>query len=193
MAREIAILRHMTEHNSPYPSDLQVAAQDSLDLPLQAATPCLADNRADISPAAKTVLKGTKRLLGSLGYGAIEEFPLKNNRRADLLAISKKADLSIVEVKSGIADFRADTKWTDYLDFCDRFFFAVSPDFPIDYIKNHPAYSERVGIILADQHGGEIIVPSIALPLHTSRRKTIVQRLAFIAGRRAIGDAFVNL
>jgi len=56
-------------------------------------------------------------------------------RRADVIALSAAGEIVIVEVKSGRADFQSDRKWPEYLEFCDRFFFAIEPDFP----ARHPA------------------------------------------------------
>ena len=53
------------------------------------------------------------------------EVPLPNGRRADMMAIGAKGELTIVEIKVCRADLLGDQKWTDYLDYCDRFFWAV--------------------------------------------------------------------
>ncbi len=94
--------------------------------------------------ASKTAKAGAKtfarcfRLLESMGHGALTEFPLKNGRRADILSLGEKGELWIVEVKSGVPDFRADHKWQDYLEWCDRFFFAVGPEFPAGSCPKKP-------------------------------------------------------
>jgi hypothetical protein len=36
----------------------------------------------------------------------------------------------IVEIKSSLADFRADRKWRDYVACCDRLYFAISDSTP---------------------------------------------------------------
>ena len=46
-------------------------------------------------------------------------------RRADIVALATDATIHIVEIKSSVADFRADTKWRDYRANCDRLFFAI--------------------------------------------------------------------
>ncbi len=58
----------------------------------------------------------------SLGYSSITELPLVNGRRADIVSVAPDGGICIVEVKSCVADFRADRKWLDYLDYCDRFY-----------------------------------------------------------------------
>ncbi len=63
-------------------------------------------------PAAALLLaRGVCRALDQLGYASLVEFPLANGRRADVLALGKAGDLVIVEIKSSVADFRADRKW----------------------------------------------------------------------------------
>ena len=84
--------------------------------------------------AAARICRGVVRLLDGLGFASLQEFPLKARRRADVIALDAAGEIVIVEVKSGRADFQSDRKWPDYLEFCDRFFFAVEPDFPRDIL-----------------------------------------------------------
>ncbi len=74
--------------------------------------------------------RGICRALDQLGYASLVEFPLANGRRADILALGKTGDFMIVEIKSSVADFRADRKWAFYRDFADRLYFAVPNEFP---------------------------------------------------------------
>jgi hypothetical protein len=46
-------------------------------------------------------------------------------RRADIFALASDAAIFIVEIKSSVADFRADTKWRARRAHCDRMFFAI--------------------------------------------------------------------
>src|SRR5258708_38044764 len=82
------------------------------------------------SATALAVARGTTRLLHSLGFSVVSELPLPSGRRADLAALGGAGDLWIVEIKSSIADFRADQKWMDYRLHCDRLFFATTPGGP---------------------------------------------------------------
>ena len=41
-------------------------------------------------------------------------------------ALNGEGALLIVEIKSSVADFRADRKWRDYAAHCDRLYFAIS-------------------------------------------------------------------
>ena len=84
------------------------------------------------SPTALAIARGTTRLLHSLGFSAVSELPLASGRRADLVALGAKGDVWIVEIKSSIADFRADQKWMDYRRHCDRLFFATTLEVPCD-------------------------------------------------------------
>ena len=102
-----------------------------------------------LGPALKTArpepkpLRGAIRLLESMGHGTLTEFPLKSGRRADILSLGEKGEIWIVEVKSGVPDFRSDRKWQDYLEWCDRFFFAVGPEFPAEILPSEAACSSR--------------------------------------------------
>jgi hypothetical protein len=78
---------------------------------------------------APSLARGVCRALELLGYVSLVEFPLANGGRADILALGKTGDLLIVEIKSSVADSRADRKWIAYRDFSDRLYFAVPRDF----------------------------------------------------------------
>ena len=82
------------------------------------------------APVAALLARGVCRALEQLGYASLLEFPLANGRRADILALGRGGDLAVIEIKSSVADFRADRKWTEYRDFADRFYFAVPNNFP---------------------------------------------------------------
>ena len=126
-------------------------------------------------------LRGTMRLLDSLGHGALTEFPLKSGRRADILSLGLKGEIWIVEVKSGVADFRADHKWQDYLEWCDRFFFAVGPEFPATMLP------EEAGLVIADGYGAELVREPGPAALSGARRKALTLRFALLAARRLSG------
>src|SRR5262249_48372115 len=104
--------------------------------------------RPDITLA---VCRGACRLMRQAGYSVLLEVPLPDGRRADILAVSRSGELTIVEVKSSLEDWRVDAKWPDYLGWCDQLFFAVPADFPQVLI---PA---EIGLIVADAYGGEML------------------------------------
>src|SRR5258705_11258535 len=95
-------------------------------------------------PPALVVARGTTRLLHSLGFAVVSELPLASGRRADLVALGSDGELWIVEIKSSIADFRADQKWIDYRLHCDRLLFATTLDVPCEI------FPQDAGLIVAD-------------------------------------------
>lgn len=132
------------------------------------------------SPAALELQRGASRLLASHGFAAVAELPLASGLRADIAALSEAGEIWIVEIKSCLADFRSDAKWAGYRDYCDRFFFAVAPDFPIDVLP------EDAGLILADKYGGDVARAAPLAKLAPSRRKAMLVRLARCAAQRLL-------
>ena len=114
------------------------------------------------------VTRGAARLVANMGYAPLTEVCLPNGRRADVLALGKKGDIIIVEVKSGLDDYRVDRKWQEYAPFCDAFYFAVAPEFPADILP------DDVGLIVADGFGGAVIREAIPAPLAAARRKAML-------------------
>lgn len=129
------------------------------------------------SPIAFGVQRGVRRLFADLGHVTIPEFTLANGRRADLIALGPGGQLTIVEIKSGLADFRADRKWPDYRDYCDRFYFAVPDDMPTDVLP------EDTGLIVADAFAAAILREPPEHPLAGARRKAVTLRFAHSAAR----------
>lgn len=130
------------------------------------------------SDAAAAITRGVRRMLAERGVRGLVEFSLANGRRADILALADDGEVTIVEVKSSIIDFKTDQKWPEYLDYCDRFFFAVDADFPVDLI---PA---ECGLIIADAFGAEIIRPAPLAKLAAARRKALTLKVAHTAMAR---------
>lgn len=124
------------------------------------------------------VTRGTLRLMQSMGYAALPEMPLGNGRRADLVGLDKAGGVVIAEVKSCLSDFRADTKWQDYLPYSDDFYFAVDANFPRAVLDEAASLPDITGIIIADAFGGEVIRPALTRKLHPARRKTLHLRMA---------------
>lgn len=130
------------------------------------------------SAIALEIQRGVIRMLASHAIACLPEFALPNGRRADLIAIAADGEIWIVEIKSSLNDFRTDNKWPEYNDFCDRFFFAVRPDFPSDVLP------EESGLILADKYGGEIVRKMDAGRLAPARRKALTLKFARAAAAR---------
>ena len=138
----------------------------------------MTDPDPEFPATAARILRGATRLLEGLGYAAIAEYTLGNGRRADILAIDGAGQVTIVEIKSSRADFAADHKWRDYLEFCDRFYFAVEPEFPLGLLP------EEVGLIFADAHGGSIRRECALQPINGNRRRSLILGVALTASRR---------
>lgn len=130
------------------------------------------------SDRALEIQRGTGRLLRHYGFVSLPEVTLKSGRRADLLAINTKGEIWIVEIKSSLADFRADKKWPDYWDFCDRLFFATNQETPEEI------FPDETGLIIADAHGAEIVRDVEQRRLAAARRKALTLRFAQIAASR---------
>lgn len=130
------------------------------------------------SLAASHIARGVGRMLVSLGLASVPELALPNGRRADLVALSQKGDVWIIEIKSSVEDFRADQKWPQYWECCDQLYFAVAPTFPRELLP------QEAGLIVADRFGGEIVrsVPDMRLPAH--RRRAMSLRFARVAAAR---------
>jgi hypothetical protein len=127
---------------------------------------------------AALLARGVGRALAQLGYAGLLEVPLANGRRADVMALGRGGEVAIVEIKSSLADFRADRKWPDYWEFCDRLYFAVASDFPRDLI---PA---ECGLIVADPFGAAVLRPSPVRPLAAARRRAVTLRFALLGAQR---------
>ena len=133
------------------------------------------------SETALAVARGTARLLLSLGFCCVSELPLPSGRRADLVALGGGGEIWIVEIKSSVADFRADHKWEEYRWHCDRLFFATASHVPLDI------FPEDAGLILADAYGAEIMRDAPAHKLPAATRKAMMLRFARCAAMRRTG------
>jgi hypothetical protein len=127
---------------------------------------------------AGEVARGVSRLLLQMGFSPILEFTLANGRRLDVAALGADGTLLGVEIKVALADLRGDTKWPEYLDYCEHFYFAIPPDFPDEHVP------PGTGLIVADRYGGAIVRPAIPAPVHASRRKAVTLRFAKVAADR---------
>jgi hypothetical protein len=118
-----------------------------------------------------------RHLLGH-GFATVEELVPAPGLRVDVMALGPKGEVWVIECKSGLADFRSDRKWQGYLDWCDRFFWAVDADFPTEILP------EETGLILADAYDAEIVRMGPETPLAPARRKVMVQKFARHAALR---------
>ena len=137
----------------------------------------------DEPPIAADVARGVTRLFCRHDIFAICEMPLPNGRRADLMAIDSKGGLTIVEIKVAKADLVGDCKWTDYLEYCDRFFWAVPAH--LAHILEEERYQPGdAGLIVADRYDAAIVREAAHRPLPAARRKAELLRFARRAARR---------
>lgn len=132
-------------------------------------------------PAGVRIARGVCRLLASHGFAPLVEVVPAPGLRVDVMALGPRGEIWVVECKSGPADLRTDRKWSGYLAWCDRYFWAVAPDFPTGILP------EAGGLILADAFGGEVVRMGAETPLPAARRKALTLRFARIAAWRQLG------
>lgn len=150
---------------------------------------------ADAPPIAAEVARGVTRLLCRHDLFAMCEVPLPNGRRADLMAIGGRGELTIVEIKVSKADLLGDQKWTDYLEYCDRFFWAV-PQALSHLLDDARFLPDHAGLMVADRYDAVVVREPSTRPLAPARRKAETLRFARRAARRlsaqidpSLGDA----
>ena len=138
---------------------------------------------ADAPPIAAEVARGVTRLFCRQDLFAMCEVPLPNGRRADMMAIDAKGGLTIVEIKVAKADLLGDGKWFDYLDYCDRFYWAVPPSLAA-ICEGECFLPNTAGLIVADRYDAAITREAAHRPLAAARRKAEVLHFARRAARR---------
>lgn len=146
-------------------------------MPIQIATAAIpVDGRQ--SETALAVARGTSRFLASLGFSTLSEVPLPSGRRADLVAISGKGDIWIIEIKSSRNDLRVDQKWSEYRAHCDRLFFAFTQDLPCEI------FPPETGLIVADAYGAYLHCEAPEHRLPAATRKAMLLRFGLTASSR---------
>lgn len=129
---------------------------------------------------AADIVRGVQRMMAEFGFATLTEMTLANGRRADVIGVSGKGEIVIIEVKSCLNDFATDQKWPEYRDYCDRFFFAVDVDFP------HHRLPEEEGYIVADQFGGAVVRDAIEEKMAAARRKAVTLGFGRLAAARLL-------
>lgn len=130
-------------------------------------------------PLETTIItRGVVRLLYHRGLDAAVEIDLPNGRRADVMGIDRSGGIVIVETKVTVIDLVRDMKWPEYRDYCDAFFIAVPPEFPMQHVP------EGVGIIVADRFGGEVLAEAPLHKIGAAARKTVLVDFGRTAARR---------
>ncbi len=132
----------------------------------------------------QALARGVCRALAELGLATLTEFTLRTGRRVDVIGLDPGGALTIVEVKSSLEDFRSDGKWPEYLDYCDRFYFAVPEGFP------HERLPPDRGLMVADAYDALILRPSEEQTINPARRRALTLRFARAAAQRLarLGD-----
>jgi len=130
------------------------------------------------SETALAVARGVRRLFRARGFSTVTELPLTDGRRADVVALNGEGALVIVEIKSSIADFRADSKWRDYAAHCDRLYFAIPQEMPVEIMPM------EAGLIVADRFGAEILRETETRMVAPATRRAMMLRFALAAADR---------
>ena len=126
--------------------------------------------------------RGACRHLYQRGFSCLEEFVPAKGLRVDVMALTAKGEFWIVECKSSRMDYVTDSKWQNYLDYCDRFLFAVDAEFPVEILP------KDVGLMIADEYDAEVLRMGPAYKLATARRKKL-----FIQFGRTSADRLMRL
>lgn len=136
--------------------------------------------------SAGDVRRGIERLFARNDIWCLSEMPLRCARRSDLMGIDAKGHVIIVEIKVSRADLLGDAKWTDYLDYCDRFYWGLAPALDRTCLEDEAFLPDKCGVIVADGYDAEILRPAPLLKLAPARRKVEVERLARTSLRRMV-------
>ena len=134
----------------------------------------------DLQPGQR-LARGVARHLRALGYASLEEFVPVRGLRVDLMALGPKGEIWVIECKSSRADFQSDQKWQGYLEWCDRYFWAVDTGFPAEVLP------QETGLIIADDYDAEVLRMGPKVRLAPTRRKKLLHKFAMDAARRLQG------
>jgi hypothetical protein len=132
----------------------------------------------DLLQPGQILARGVCRHLLGHGFATVTELVPAPGLRVDVMALGPKGEVWIVECKSGRADFTSDRKWQNYLEWSDRFFWAVDEFFPTELLP------EGTGLMIADGYDAEIVRMSPDMPLAGARRKVMVRKFARHAALR---------
>lgn len=135
---------------------------------------------------AQDVARGISRLLWRAGIAPLTEVPLGNGRRADVVGLGPDGRITLIEIKVSLADLRGDAKWPEYLEYCDRYFWAVPHGFPLADFDGDRFQPERAGLIVADRWDAAEVRAGAWVPLSPARRKAETLRFARRAAQRLL-------
>ncbi|MCB1356073.1 MAG: MmcB family DNA repair protein [Maritimibacter sp.] len=125
--------------------------------------------------------RGVARHLRQHDFVSVEEFVPARGLRMDVFALGPKGEFWVIECKSSRADFAADAKWQGYLEWGDRYFWAVDAEFPTELLP------PETGLIIADGYDAEIVRMGPETKLAPARRKVMLQKFARHAASRLQG------
>lgn len=131
----------------------------------------------DLQPG-QLLARGVCRHLLSHDFVAMEEFVPDRGLRVDVMGLGPKGEIWVIECKSSRSDFQTDKKWQGYLEWCDRYFWAVDERFPTDLLP------PDTGLIIADSYDAEIIRMGPETKLAAARRKKLTTKFARNAAQR---------
>jgi hypothetical protein len=131
----------------------------------------------DLKPG-QLLARGVCRHLTGHGFVTVEELVPVSGLRVDVMGLGPRGEIWIIECKSGRADFQSDRKWQNYLEWCDRFFWAVDEAFPSEMLP------EDSGLMIADAYDAEILRMGTETKLAAARRKVMTQKFARHAASR---------
>jgi hypothetical protein len=137
----------------------------------------LAPPLSDTRPG-QLLARGVCRHLRGHDFVTLEEFTPERGKRLDVMALGPRGEIWVIECKSSRADFTSDGKWGGYLEWGDRYFWAVDEAFPTDLLP------QGTGLIIADAYDAEILRMGPEVKLPPARRKAVTQRFARHAALR---------
>ncbi len=130
------------------------------------------------STLAMMVRRGLQILLDDMRHATLPEFVLSNGRRADLMTVSDKGEIWIIEIKTSIEDFQADHKWPSYKAYCDRLYFATHKDVPLGI------FPQECGLILSDGYGAHLMRDAPDHRMAPATRKSVMLGFSRAAAQR---------
>lgn len=133
-----------------------------------------------LQPGQRLARGVCRHLLGH-DFVSLEEFSPERGKRVDVMALGPKGEIWVIECKSSRADYLSDAKWEGYLDWCDRYFWAVDDSFPADLLP------EGTGLIIADAYDAQILRMAPEHKLPAARRTALIRRIARQAALRLQG------
>ena len=136
--------------------------------------------KLETSKNLNRIARGVMRHFSQIGLSSLSEFSPARGLRVDIITLGMANEIWIVECKSCQSDFKSDKKWQNYLDWCDRYFWAVDANFPIDILP------PDTGVIIADAYDASILREAPLNKLSAARRKKIMKSVARSACNRLL-------